>query len=277
MHHLEGYLNGPRQEKIFYQAWLPVGEAKAVLLLLHGLGEHSGRYQNFVQYFVSRGYAVYAADHIGHGKSGGDREYVDQFSEYTRVVEEYYQKVSQWQTGKPLFLVGHSLGGLIALGYLLDFQDRFAGAVLSAPAVVIPDQLNWATILGSRILAKIAPKMGVDKLDTRYLSRDPQVVQAYQDDPLVFKEKTPARMAAEGITGIQKISRRLGEITLPLLILQGSEDALISPSASKLVYDCTRSAEKTLKMYRGLYHEIFNEPEREQVFADIHAWLEERI
>jgi acylglycerol lipase len=277
MHHLEGHMDGPRGEKIYYQAWLPVGEAKAVLLLLHGLGEHSGRYSNFVNFFVSHSFAVYAADHIGHGKSGGEREYVDNFSELISVPASYHQKVSQWQKGKPVFLAGHSLGGLIALALLLDHQEHFTGAILSAPAVVIPDQLNWVTILASRILSKVAPKLGVDKLKTHNLSRDPDVVRAYQEDPLVFKAKTPARMAAEGIDNIQKISSRLGEVSLPLLILQGSQDVMINPSASQLVYDCTGSADKTLRMYTGLYHEIFNEPEREQVFADILAWLEERI
>jgi acylglycerol lipase len=277
MHHLEGYFQGPRQAKIYYQGWLPPGDARAVLLLVHGLGEHSGRYQNVAQFFVPLGYAVYAFDHIGHGKSEGQREYVDRYEEYTSTLDQYYQKVRKWQAGKPIYLVGHSLGGLIAVSYLLESQNGLAGAILSAPSLAPPDGISPTTLAAARVLSRIAPRMGVQKLDSTGISRDPEVVKAYDEDPLVFHGKTPARMAAEGLRMIDDVRRSMHRITLPVLALHGAEDKMINPVCSQSLYELAGSEDKTLRQYPGLHHEIFNEPEREEVFKEMHAWLEARL
>jgi acylglycerol lipase len=189
MENFEGNFKGVRDINIYYQGWLPDGDVKAVLLVVHGLGEHSGRYQNVVDHFLPLGYAVYGLDHIGHGKSDGAREMVERYSDYTDTLKIFYTMVSAWQKGKPIYLLGHSMGGGIVSYYLLDHKADFQGAVISAPSVQVGEGISQATITMSKILSKIAPKMGVLALDVNALSRDPAVVEAYVNDPSFFMAK----------------------------------------------------------------------------------------
>ena len=151
MNHIEGNFKGVRNANIYYQAWLPEGNVKAVLLVVHGLGEHCGRYMNVVNHFVPLGYAVYGLDHIGHGKSEGMREFVKRFEDYTDTLTIYYNMLKGWQTGKPIFLLGHSMGGLIASRYLIDHQANFKGAVISAPSIKVSDSISQVTIILGKI------------------------------------------------------------------------------------------------------------------------------
>lgn len=272
MRHQTGTLIGPRASRIFHQAWLPDAPPSAVLLVVHGLGEHSGRYGNVVNHFVPRGYAVYALDHYGHGQSDGQREYVERFDDYIHTLKIFFDQVHGWQPRPPIFLMGHSLGGLISAVYLLDDQAGLAGAVLSAPAVKAP-KLSPALLVMGRLLSVVAPKLGVLALDASAVSRDPEVVRAYVNDPLVFTGKTTARLGAETIAAMQRVQAGAAAITLPLLILQGGADRLVDPAGAELLYQAAGSADKTLKTYPGLYHEIYNEPEHEQVLGDVEAWL----
>lgn len=277
MNHSEGSFKGVRNANIFYQSWLPDGEVTAVLLVVHGLGEHSGRYMNVVNHFVPQGYAIYALDHIGHGKSDGEREMVDRFVDFTGTLAIFSGMVRGWQAGKPIFLLGHSMGGAISTYYLLDRQAEFDGAIISAPAIKVDDSVSKVTITMSKILSRIAPKMGVLALDVSGVSRDPAVVAAYVADPLVFQGKTPARLAAELLGAMQRITAEAGTISLPLLVVQGGADAIVDPAGAQMLYDKATSADKTLKIYDGLFHEIFNEPERDQVLGDVEAWLAARV
>ena len=277
MNHVEGSFKGVRDANIYYQAWLPDGEAKAVLLIVHGLGEHSGRYMNVVDAVVPRGYAVYALDHIGHGKSDGGREVVKRFEDYTDTLTTYLALVKGREAGKPVFLMGHSMGGLIASFYLLDHQDAFSGAVISAAAVKIGDAVSQGTIFMSKILSAIAPRLGVLALDAGAISRDPEVVRAYADDPLVFHGKTPARLAAEMLKAMMRVTAEAGAISLPVLIVQGSEDKLVDPGGAQMLHDTVSSQDKTLKIYPGMFHEVCNEPERALVLEDIATWLDAHL
>ena len=277
MEHREDTFKGVRNADIYYQAWLPDGEVKAVILLVHGIGEHSGRYTNHVNYFVPRGYAIYALDHLGHGKSEGEREVIERFSDYTDTLGIFSGMVREWQPGKPIFILGHSMGGLITSTYLLDHQDEFQGAILSAPAIKPGGDISGATIAVGKIISRILPKMGVLALDDSGISRDPAVVQAYRADPLVFQGKTPARLGAEMLGAMQRVTDAASTITLPILILQGTGDMLVNPTGAQILYDKVGSADKTLKLYDGLYHELHNEPERDVMFADVEAWLAARV
>jgi acylglycerol lipase len=277
MQHSEGFFEGPRGLKLYHQHWLPDGDVKAVLMIVHGLGEHSGRYMNVVNYFVPQGYAVYALDHIGHGKSEGGREEVERFNDYTLPLKSYFERIQKEQPGKPIFLVGHSMGGLIGAVYLLDYQAGLAGAVLSAPAVKIPDNISPVTLIMGRVLSIIAPKAGVIALDANGISRDPAVVSAYVADPLVFHGKTPARLSAEMLAGMKRVETETAKITLPLMLVQGEQDKLVDPGGARLLYEKAASADKTIKTYPGLYHEVFNEPERLQVLGDVQTWIEKHI
>jgi alpha-beta hydrolase superfamily lysophospholipase len=273
MNHIEGNFKGVRNANIFYQAWLPDGDVKAVLFVVHGLGEHSGRYMNHVDRFVPLGYAVYGLDHIGHGKSGGGREVIDRFTDFTDTLKIYYEMVKGWQPGKPIFILGHSMGALITLFHLLDHQSDFKGAVVSAPPIKAGESITPLTITLAKIMSSIAPKTGVLALDASLISRDPAVVKAYVEDPLVFHGKTPARLGAEMLGAMNRVNAETDKITLPFIVIQGSEDKLVDPGGAQMLYDKAGSKDKTLKIYQGLYHEVHNEPEREVMFKDLESWL----
>jgi acylglycerol lipase len=273
MDHIEGNFRGVRNANLYHQAWLPEGNVKAVLLIVHGLGEHCGRYMNVVNHFVPLGYAVYGFDHIGHGRSEGMREVVERFTDFIDTLAVYHEMVKVWQTGKPLFLLGHSMGGLIASYYLLDHQADFSGAVLSAPLIKATGNISQATILMGKILSALAPRMGLLPLDPNGISRDPEVVKGYTRDPLVFQGKTPARLAAELLKAMLRVSAEADKIILPLIVLQGSGDKLVDPQGAQILYDRAGSKDKTIKIYEGLYHEVFNEPERARVLQEVETWL----
>lgn len=277
MNHIEGIFKGVRNMEIYHQGWLPTKSVKAVILVVHGMGEHCGRYMNVVNHFVPLGYAVYALDHIGHGKSEGGRELVRTFDDYTDTLEIFYNMVTEWQPGKPIFILGHSMGGAIASYYLLDHHEDFNGAVISAPAVKVGESISAATISMAKLLSKIAPKMGLLALDVNAISRDPEVVEAYANDPLVFHGKTPARLGAEVLSAMLRITAEADKITLPFIVVQGSEDQLVDPSGAEMLFDLASSEDKTLKIYDGLYHEVFNEPEHEMVLSDVENWLEAKL
>jgi acylglycerol lipase len=278
MPHQEGTLTGPRGSRIYTQAWLPdsATAAKAVLLIVHGLGEHSGRYGNVVNYFLPRGYALYALDHYGHGRSEGQREYVERFSDYTGTLKIYFDQVRAAQPGRPIFLVGHSLGGLISAVYLLDHQAGLAGAVLSGPAVKAPN-LSPIVLAVGRLMSRVLPRVGVLGLEASGVSRDPAVVKAYVEDPLVFSGKTTARLGAETLDAMRRVQAGAGGITLPLLIVQGGADKLVDPAGAEQLYETAGSTDKTIKIYPELYHEVYNEPEHEQVLRDVELWIEAHL
>ncbi|MBA4395726.1 MAG: alpha/beta hydrolase, partial [Desulfobacca sp.] len=262
---------------IYYQGWLPEGPVKAVLLVVHGLAEHSGRYQNPVNYFVPLGYAVYGIDHLGHGKSDGRRVYVDRFEDFTQTVKKILDMIRGWHPDQPIFLVGHSLGGLIAAYYLLDHQADLTGAILSGPAVKIPDNISPVVIFLGKIFSALVPKFGLIGLEAEGISRDPAVVQAYQNDPQVYTGKTTARLAAEMLKAMKRVSSEAVKIKLPILIIQGGADKLVDPAGARMLYDRVGSVDKKVIIYEGLYHEVFNEPERDKVLHDVENWLDGQL
>ena len=274
MKHHEGFFEDVGNTRIYHQCWLPESNPKAVLMIVHGLGEHSGRYVNVVNHFVPAGFAVYGMDHPGHGKSGGARKYVNRFEDFIDPVKAYFKKIQGWQAGKPIFLVGHSMGGLISTVYLLDHQAGLQGAILSGPSVKIPDNISPITIFIGKMLDALTPKLGLIKTAPEGVSRDQAVVQAYIDDPLVYKGKTTVRLASELLKATQRVRSEARKITLPILILQGGADWIVDPSGAKMLFDAVSSADKQIKIYDGLYHEIYNEPEHPQVLQDVEQWID---
>ena len=277
MKHQDGYLKGVRDTNIYYQYWLPEKDPKAILLIAHGLAEHSGRYMNLVNHLVPSGYAVYGIDHIGHGKSDGKRAYVERFQDYTETLKNYFDMIQEWQPNKSIFLIGHSMGGLISAAYLLNHQDELSGAVLSGPSIKVPDNISKAVIFVGKMLSIIIPGAGLVRLDSDGLSRDSSVVEAYVNDPLVYTGKATARLGAELIKAMQNVTLQASNITLPIMIAQGSDDKVVDPEGAQLLYDLIGSKDKTIKIYNGLYHEIFNEPEHEQVLNDVTTWIDSHL
>ena len=277
MKHIDGYFKSAGNADIYYQAWIPDGSVKAILLVIHGLGEYCGRFTNHVNYFVPLGYAIYGLDHFGHGMSDGEREVVESFDDYTEPLTVYCQMIKDWHPDVPVFIFGHSMGGLITCSYLIDHQTDFKGAILSAPAIKVSDSISPVAIIMSRILSRITPKAGVLSLNPTAISRDPDVVDSYIKDPLVFHGRTPARLAAEILKAMMRVSVEMEKIMLPLIIVQGSEDKLVDPQGAQLLYSKAHSRDKTIKVYDGLYHEIHNEPERSIMFKDVEDWLSARV
>ena len=277
MRHQEGVFVGVRKVSLYYQGWMPEGEVRAVLLVVHGLAEHSGRYMNLVNRFVPLGYAVYGIDHIGHGRSEGRRLFVERFADYLEPLATYADMVRSWQPNKPVFLVGHSMGGLIGALHLIAHQDKLAGAVLSGPSIKAPGDVPKAVILIGRALSVLFPRLGLLRLEAEGVSRDPAVLKAYLDDPLVCRGKMTARLGAELLGAMARIGVEANRITLPLLILQGSADRLVDPSGAQLLHEKVSSLDKKLIVYEGFYHEVFNEPQHDRVLSDVEQWLEGRL
>ena len=277
MRHREGKLTGARDLSIYYQYWEPETGSRAVILLVHGAGEHSARYQRFAEYFTARGYVVAALDHPGHGKSEGRYGHVERFDDFLDTLAIFHRQVSGEFPGQPQILLGHSMGGLISSLYLLQHQQAFAGCVLSGPAIKTPIEPPRIQMLMIRLLSALVPTLGVLQLDASGVSRDPAEVEKYVSDPLVHHGKMTARKVAELFRGMHRIQAEAKRITLPLLILHGGEDAMTTPEGSRFLHDAVGSKDKTLTIYPGLYHEIFNEPEREEIFRDLAAWCDRRV
>lgn len=277
MEHTEGIFRGVRDTNIYYQAHFPKTDVKASIIVLHGLGEHSGRYDNVVNYLVPQGYAIYGFDLLGHGRSDGKREFVHQYEDFTEILTIYKHKVKSWLPGKPLFLLGHSMGGLIATEYLIDHSPDFDGAIISAPLITIPDNISKFTIISGKILSAIAPTVGITEINPKDISRDQKVVNEYINDPLVFQGKTTARLSVELLKAIMRVNDEVNKIAVPFIVLQGSEDRLVNPQGAQMLHEKAGSQDKTIRIYQGLYHEVFNEPEREEVLADVIDWLNARL
>jgi len=258
MKHREGTFKGVDDFTIYYQCWLPEGTPTAVLLVAHGYAEHSGRYANLVDYFVPKGYAVYALDHRGHGRSDGERVQVEHFEDYLTDLKTFFDMAREENPGSTIFLVGHSMGASISTAYVVEHQKELAGLILSGGGIVSSD-------------APPPPMRGGRVLDASALSRDQAVVDAYVNDPLVYRGPMPERHAMVEMR--KKLPGLVPGITLPILIMAGSAAPSGDAGRSRALYEAVGSRDKTLRLYDGLLHEIFNEPEHPQVMADMEAWL----
>jgi alpha-beta hydrolase superfamily lysophospholipase len=259
---------------IYHQSWSPGGDPKAVVLLLHGLAEHSGRYTGVAETLTDAGCAVHALDHRGHGKSDGKRTYVKSYDQYQADILQFRALVEQQHPGLPLFVLGHSMGGNLALGHVLDHQVGVRGLALSAPALAPGSSLSPSKIKLAKLIGKIAPGLRPEALSSDAISRDPAVVAAYVADPLVFNGKITAGAAAALLTSMETFPRRYAELTLPILLQHGTADQLVDVAGTRALEAGAVNAKVTAHYYDGLYHEIFNEPERATVLADTVAWLE---
>jgi len=249
------------------------------LLVVHGWAEHSGRYANLVNHFVPKGYAICAHDQRGHGKSGGMRGYIERFSDYLGDLKTFVDNVRSEHNDTKIFLIGHSMGATIATAYTVTVthQQDLAGLVVSGVGVKPGSGMSSALIPLARILSLLLPKLGVIVLDASAICQDKAVVDAYVNDPLVYRGKITCRFGAEMLATLRKLPSEMQQINLPILIMHGTADRLCDPEGSRILYDGVGSMDKTLKLYDGFYHEIFNEPGHEQVLADMEAWLEARI
>lgn len=262
--------------EIFRRAWLPFGDPDAVIAIAHGAGEHSGRYAHAADRFTRDGYAVYAVDHRGHGRSQGQRALIDRMDNAVADLDRLISFAAGRHPGVPLFLLGHSMGGTVAVSYSLAHQDRLSGLILSGPLAAI-DPVPAPVRLAATTLSRVVPRAPAVAVDSALVSRDPAVVEDYRRDPLVHHGKLPVRTVAELAATIKAFPDSVGAIRIPTLILYGTEDGLCPPRGSEMLAQRIGSTEITARSYAGLYHEILNEPEREQVLDDICSWVAARL
>ena len=260
---------------LYEQVWLPEGEPLAAVVVVHGINEHSGRYARLAEDLNRRGYAVYALDLRGHGRSDGDRAMVRTFDEYLDDVELLVARVAARQPGKPVFLFGHSMGGAIVALLSITRSPNVCGLVLSAPAILIAGGVFPVLRRLASLASRIWPTLRITRMGCRFISHDQAAVEAFRNDPLVFHGRFPVCTGAEILRAAKRIQTGARQITLPLLILHGTGDLVTDPQGSRLLVARAGSSDKTLRLYTGLYHEVLSEPEREQVVADLLAWLDD--
>ncbi len=272
-----GRLAGPGKVEFSWKEWKAVPpEAGVVILFVHGLGDHCGRYDALGYYFASRGVPVLAFDLRGHGQSDGPRGHVDRFEDYAGDVMFFREFVGSRHPNDKIVLVGHSMGGLIALATAEAHGGAFAGVVASAPllgiAVKVP---SWKTALG-RIMAALAPRFSMtNEIDPNLLARNRDVGRRYAADPSVGKKVT-ARWFVESLRGMAQTMTNSAKITIPTLVLQGTADKLVSAEASRVFAERPGGGPKDFRTYEGWFHELFQEDEREVAFAAMWEWLEKR-
>ncbi|MGH7903275.1 MAG: lysophospholipase [Candidatus Dormibacteraceae bacterium] len=270
----EDGFTGARGLRIHRRTWRPVAAPVATVTIVHGMAEHGGRYEAVASSLVADGCAVVAIDLRGHGRSEGTRLDVISFDDHVADTLHALRSARAADPGLPAFLLGHSMGGLVALLLAVRHPDEVQFLVLSGALTAVPAGISPFTLAAARLLARLAPRAGVSPVDLALVSRDPEVVRAYMADPLVSHVgKIPARLGMEMFGAIGEVRSRVGSFTKPLLVMHGAADRLSDPEGSRYVYDHAASPDKTLKIYEGLFHEIFNEPERDLVLADLRAWL----
>ncbi|MGV9860569.1 alpha/beta hydrolase [Gordonia sp. NPDC003425] len=270
----ERSFRGALGETVVYDLLRPA-QPRAVVVIAHGLGEHGARYEDLARQLVAARYIVAVPDHVGHGRSGGKRLRIKHFRDFT---DDLHTVITQASVDSlPTFLLGHSMGGEIALDYALDHQDMLDGLILSGAAVMPGDDMPAPVIAVSQVLGKVAPWLPTIALDSGAISRDPDVVARYESDPLVTRARIPARLGAEMLSTMKSFPDRLGALQIPVLVMHGSDDRLTNPAGSEMVERLAGSADKTLIIYDDLYHEIFNEPERDLVIGAVLTWLSEHV
>jgi acylglycerol lipase len=275
-----GRLAGVGGLELFWRWWRrdrPGTAPAALVLLVHGAGEHSGRYEHVAQRLVAAGFAVHAIDHRGHGHSQGPRALIDRVSHAVADLDTLVDAATEHEgaRGRPVLMVGHSMGAMLALRYALAHPHRLAGLALSGALASV--QASAALRLIGHALSAVAPTLPLIRIDSSLVSRDPAVVAAYRADPLVHHGRLPARTAAEIADTTDAFAEQVPAITVPTLIMYGTADRLCPPSGSVMLGERIGAADTTVRAYDGLYHEIFNEPERETVLDDLCSWLTARV
>lgn len=277
MQHSSDFFNGVKNQQLFAQYWLPDESPRAIILLVHGVAEHSGRYRRLAEHLSERGFALCAYDQPGHGQSEGVKGHLDKFSNLTESLRLFQEKLQQQFPNIPMYILGHSMGSLVSLKHLIAEQHRYEGAILSAAALISPAAPGKAASMILRILASIVPKLGAIQLEAEGVSRDPKEVEKYINDPLNYTGKLSAKLIIEMLDTANYVIANLTQLELPIICLHGDADGMTSPEGSKTIIDSASSNDKTLTLYSGLYHEILNEPEREQVMTDVSNWLAKHI
>jgi alpha-beta hydrolase superfamily lysophospholipase len=277
MTRIERDFDGVSGVRIVYDTWTPELEPRGVVVLSHGLGEYARRYDHVAECFEQQGLVTYALDHRGHGRSDGKRMLVRDISEYTGDFATLVGMATREHPGLRRIVLGHSMGGGIVFAYGVERPDDYDLMVLSGPAVAAQDQVSPLMVLAAKVLGTLVPGLPVQELDVNAISRDPAVVAAYNADPLVYHGRVTAGVGRAMMQVGETMCERAPALTAPLLVVHGSDDRLIPVAGSRRLVECVGSTDVELKVYDGLYHEVFNEPERDRVLADVVSWINARL
>jgi alpha-beta hydrolase superfamily lysophospholipase len=275
--HRDGMFAGAGDLPLFYQAWLPAeGRSRAVLVNLHGLGDHSGLYPTLASHFPSRGIAVYAFDMRGNGRSSGQRAYLGGWHEYRGDLQAFLARVREWEPDRPVFVLGNSLGGLVVLEYALHYPAGVDGVIAAAPPlgeVGVPPLLM---ALG-RVMSRIWPRFSLEVgMDLSGLARDPKVVETILTDTL-FHRRGTARLSTEVTAAITRVQAGAPSFSVPLLILHGSADRMVPPDGSRRFFSRVRYPDREFREYPEAYHCLFADLNHTKVLQDLEQWIEAHI
>lgn len=259
---------------IYTVSWLPKTPPRAGVVLVHGYGEHIGRYTHVADALYNAGYAVFGLDHWGHGKSDGLRAYVENIDQPVKHLRQYFEQIQQQHPHLKFFMLGHSMGSLITLEFALKYQADLTGLVISGCAVNGDETISPMLEAAARIINRFAPRVPVfPGLPLTELSTDPAVVAAAKADPMMYKGLWRMGTATTIINSGRHIRSVAHEITRPILLVHGEEDKIAPATGSQVMYEKAASADKTLKIYPGMRHEVMNERDKQQVLDDVVTWL----
>jgi len=271
----EHWIQGKGGLKIYTRHWEPSGEPKASLVICHGVNSHGGQYIRAAEEFADRGFAVTALDLRGRGRSEGERFYVESIDDYVSDLSQTIELARSFHTDLPVYLLGHSAGGVTSASYALDYQDRIDGLICESFAFKV-----YAPDLALKLLegaSHLIPHAHVLKLKNEDFTRDPDWLAELNADPLIAGEVQPVQTVAALARADERLDREFGTITLPVFILHGTSDKATRPEGSQQFFDQAGSSDKQLKLYEGHYHDLLNDIGREQVLDDIASWIEARL
>lgn len=271
----ESSFSGVGGLNIFTRTWLPKGKPRAVMILIHGFNAHSGYMQWPGEQFAASGFAAYALDLRGRGRSEGERFYVENFEDYLGDVDKLVGIARSENPGLPVYVLGHSAGGVIATSYVFEHQQEIAGLICESFAydVGLPDAVSFIL----KGLSHLTPHLHVFTLKNEVFSRDPKAVAVMDNDPLIANESQPAETAAEMLKAADRLTGNFPKLTVPVFIIHGTDDKATRPAGSQRFYDNAGSKDKTLKLYEGHYHDLLADIGKEGVMADILAWIDKRL
>jgi len=260
---------------IFFRCWRPAGRPRAVVVICHGVNSHGGQYAWVGEQLAAAGLVAYAIDLRGRGRSSGERFYVDDVAEYVSDLRNLIQLAKSREPGLAAILLGHSAGGVVSCTYALDYQSEITALICESFAFKVPaPDFVLAIVKG---LSRIAPRLPALKLKNKDFTRDPQALKALETDPLIAGEVQPAKTVAALVRADERLKREFPRITLPVLIMHGTADKATVPSGSQFFYDTAGSKDKTLKLYEGHFHDLFNDLGKEGVMADTLRWIDRHI
>ncbi|MBE7169501.1 MAG: alpha/beta hydrolase [Williamsia sp.] len=261
--------------KVFYRNWKPANTPKAVIVLVHGFNSHSGYYQWTAEQLIANNIEAYAIDLRGRGNSDGERYYIQDYNDLIGDIDQLVTIAQTAHPGLPLFLLGHSAGGILSAVYTLEHQDKLNGFICESFAFQIPAPDFVLAVLKG--ISHIAPHAHVLKLKNEDFSREPAVVETMNTDPLLEHEVQPTRTVQQLVLADERLKAEMNTIKLSLLIIHGTQDKATKPSGSQYFYDHAGSTDKTVKFYEGHYHDLLNDTDKEVVMNDIIAWLNSRV